>query len=341
MTATIEAKAKTTRAKATATKAKAPAPKPEPTPEPAVARTFSDRALPWVKVGTVIDKAVPIKEALKLGGLDFKVETRPVSVEFDGGHVNVPSRQAIVRADTGQFFDVVSATDYKVVQYDEAFAFLDALNPEISAAGTLNHTKQGFMVVKLPLERALDLKLGRKADPHECYVVVRTSHDRSKAIEIAVVMLRGLCMNQLGLASFSAKAPQRWSIKHVGKPEDRIREAEAVLTGMNRYAEIYVQRAKQLHSVKVDVDAQRDILRHVLPERAKRDEMIESIIGLAGQPQVGFEGTGWGLVQQVSEYFQWGRNEGTRTAQSQFTATLDGLPRRFLDRTTQLVLARA
>jgi hypothetical protein len=40
----------------------------------------------------------------------------------------------------------------------------------------------------------------------------------------------------------------------------------------------------------------------------------------------------------VSEYFDWGRNEGTRTAQSQFTSGLTGDTAKYFNRTAQLLL---
>lgn len=341
MTATLEAPAKT-KAKA-ATKAKTE-PTPEPTPPPVKGVSFSARALPWTKVGTVIDKAVPIDQALKLGGLDFDVELRKAG--FGTGDKkswrNVPGRGAVVRVDDDRFYDFVSSKNYKIVQFREAFQFLGELNPEISAAGTLGDGRQGFMIVKLPLEHALQLDLGGVVDPHECYVLVRTSHDRSKAIEVSVLMIRGKCMNQLGLNLFTRDAPQRWSIRHVGRPEERLAEAHAVLTGMNRYAAAYVDVARRLHKVQVDDAGAKAILKLVLPDKPRRDDQIKAIIANTHDtPTVGYDGTGWGLLQGVSEYFQWDRDLGTRTDASQFTTTLEGQPRTFLDKTTGLLLSRA
>ena len=55
------------------------------------------------------------------------------------------------------------------------------------------------MVVKVPM--AINVLSGD--DPHDLYGVLRTSHDLSRATEVMVMPLRGRCMNQLTLHSFS------------------------------------------------------------------------------------------------------------------------------------------
>jgi phage/plasmid-like protein (TIGR03299 family) len=319
---------------------------PTPPASPAT-KSFTDRQAPWMKLGKQIDGKVNAAEAAKLGGLDFEVELRPAvrpQRRSDGkgwNYVQVPSRRTLVRVDTDEFFDYVSA-DYKVMQYGEAFDFMDQINPLYTAAGIMSHGKQGFIVAQLPDYASLNVEINGEVDPHELYVIIRTSHDRSKAIEISVMPLRGRCMNQLALQSMTTGAPQRWSIKHIGNVQDKLAEAQKVLTVLPKYAEIYAAKARQLGSITVTDEDSRSILKRVLPAKAKRDETVDAIMsGLHSSPAVGFVGTGWGLANAVSEYFDWGRNTGTRTAQSQFTSGLTGDTSKFFNRTAQLLLNRA
>jgi phage/plasmid-like protein (TIGR03299 family) len=312
-----------------------------------VDKSFTSRRAPWYKLGPQIDGDVDAATAAKLGGLDFEVELRPAvrpQRRSDGkgwNYVQVPSRRTLVRVDTDEFVDYVSS-DYKMLQYGEAFSFMDTINPRYVSAGSMSNGKQGFIVAQLPELHALNLEINGEVDPHELFVIIRTSHDRSKAIEISLMPLRERCMNQLALNSFSQGAPQRWSIKHIGDVAKRMEEAQRVLVRAPKYAEIFANKARQLGSVSVNSEDARTILKRVLPDKAKRDDQIAAIVGAFESSEfVGFTGTGWGLANAVSEYFDWGRNAGTRTDQSQFTSGLTGDTAKYFNRTAQLILNRA
>lgn len=304
--------------------------------------SFTSRSLPWLKLGAIIDDpSVNAQEAARLGGIDFEVETRKASFKNGDSWMTVPTRHGLVRKDTNTFFDFVS-TDYRVVQYADAFRFMDEINPRYVAAGALNGGRQGFMVVQFPGYESFDPMPNGQSDPHELYVVLRTSHDRSKAIEIAVMPLRGLCMNQLSLPSLTRGAERKWSIKHVGDPAAKLRVAQNALQHSMQYAEVYRDMVQTLSSVPIGLEDARHIMRRVLPSRVKRDEQLAAIeAAFRSSPHVGFNGTGWGLVNAVSEYFEHGRTSGSRTAQSRFTSGLDGDTAKYVGRTAQLVLNRA
>lgn len=307
--------------------------------------SFSTRTVPWLKIGTVIDHDVNAAEAAQLGGIDFTVDVRRSSFEGSrpGSWVVVPNRNALVRRDTNTFFDFVS-DGYRVVQYREAFDFMDGINPRYVAAGPLRGGRQGFMVVQLPDRFNIDPEPNGESDPHQLYVVLRTSHDRSKAIEIAVLPLRERCMNQLALPSLTRDAPQRWSIRHVGDPHQKLKAAQNALTGTQRYAEVFQRTVRQLASVSIHVDDVSQVMRRVLPDRARRPEQIAAIeAAFRSSPHVGFPNTGWALVNAVSEYLEHGRFESNdaRTMQSRFTGGLDGATAKYVGRTAQLVLTRA
>jgi phage/plasmid-like protein (TIGR03299 family) len=325
-----------------------------PAPAPALAdyaeqggeKMFSSRRLPWAKIGTVIDDpSVDAATAAQLGGLDFDVELRSVRynvVNADGikSTKTIPNRKAVVRVGTDEFFDVVS-TKYVPVQYRDAFSFLDGIHPRYVSAGTMGGGKQGFMVIQLPGAEDVSVDVNGVNDPHMLYVIVRTSHDRSKALEVAVMPLRGLCMNMLGLPSLTRGAEQRWSFKHVGDVAEKLEQAQATLLKTEKYVDAFRGTVRQLASVTLDGDDVNTILKRVLPDRPMRDDAIAAITAsYTDSPAVGFTGTGWGLTNAVSEYFQWGRNEGSRTDQSMFTSALSGDTRKYVGRTAQLLLTR-
>lgn len=307
--------------------------------------SFSARHVPWMKVGSVIDTPkVTAEEAARLGGIDFDVELRAISYRSGKTSKTIPQRKAVVRkgidVEDETFFSVVSS-GYKPVQFREAFAFMDGISPNFVAAGAMGGGKQGFMVVQLDGLEHMNIEVNGQSDPHDLYVVLRTSHDLSKAIEVSMMPLRGLCMNQLGLKSFNKNAKQKWSIKHVGDVAKKLAAAQDTLKNSTAYAEVFGGMARQLGSVTVTKDDFDTVLKRILPDKPRREDQIAAIqAAFAESPTVGFGQTGWGAMNAVSEYFQWGRNTGTRTNESMFTSGLTGDTYKYVNRAAQLLLAR-
>ena len=329
------------------------------------------------------DPDVDAAEAARLGGIAFDVELQPagrwranepLNVPTPGGDdedplvqlvddqgrklyrdhdtgarttapgrwMHIPSRFAVVREDTDDWLSVVS-DDYRPVQYREAFAFMDAINPRYVAAGALSGGRQGVIIAQLPEHLAVNVDVDGVLDPHDTYVVLQTSHDLSKGITISIMMLRNKCMNMLTLPTFTADTPQQWVIPHVGDPHKKLAEAHRTLKRVGRYEEIFARVVTQLASVRVTSEDLRHIARRVLPSRLKtRDQQVDAIVDrFEHADTVGFRDTGWGAVNAVSDYLQWGRTSAHRTAQSEFTSPLGGDAAKYINNTMQLVMARA
>jgi phage/plasmid-like protein (TIGR03299 family) len=310
-------------------------------PAPAPARVQSLRRPPWMSLGAEIDRVVTAEEAVKLGGLDFEVDLYPAGYTTSGGKnwKRTPGRVAIVRRDTGTFFQFASE-EYTQVQYREAFSFLDAINPHFMAAGPLREGRQGFVVVRFDDISQLDLRLGGQHDPFEFFVVLRTSQDLSRGVEISLVALRGPCTNLLTLPSMVRDARQSWSIRHSPSVHQRMHEAQVVLQRSHRYVEEFGRIARELAEVKVDADKAHRTLELVLPDRPRRPQQIEAVLDTYNTSEVnGFQGTGWGLTQAVSEHFEWKRGGRRQTDASRFNNALDGSIHKYVGRTAQLLLA--
>lgn len=305
---------------------------------------FSTREVPWMKVGTTIDvHGVTAEEAITLGGLNFEVETRPAGyLDSRGEWRTVSGRVALVRADTDEVFNYATE-DYHPVQYREAFEFFDNINPTYVAAGTLRNGRQGFLVAELPERSELNMKLRGVDDPHKLYVILRTSQDLSRGIEIIVSTLRARCMNQLTLPSLKRDVPQMWSIRHTRNVRARMEQARDVLATADAYVDAFTSITQRLADIDVDFDEARRLLTRVLPNKPKREEQLDSIIAsFSSSPTVGerFFGTGWGLTNAVDEYFEWLRPARGRTDESRFTDGLDGSAHTYTARIAQLLLAR-
>lgn len=293
---------------------------------------FSSRVVPWMKLGALTEGVKTAARAAELGGLNFEVEQRPLEwVGEDGARHEIPGRRALVRKDTDEWLSIMS-TDYSVLQFGEAFDFMDGVNPNFVAAGVLKGGRQGFMVVEGPKMNVLS-----GDDPHELFIVLRTSHDGSRAIEVAVMPLRSRCMNQLTLNSFAVGAQHRWSIRHTSSMKQKLADAHESLKKLDEYAAGYEHLADKLVNVQLDDHDAENVLKAVLPDRPKRDEQITSIISRWHTAEtVGFDWTGWGLVNAASEYFDWGRPNGT--PESRFVGALQGSTHKVINGVAQQLL---
>lgn len=303
-------------------------------PDPTAVQ-FSTRDVPWMKLGTVIDKPVKAAQAMKLAGLDFKVERAPLAyMSRDGEWHDVENRSALIDPKTNVHYGTVGP-DYEIVQFSEAFEFVDRISDgRIVAAGSLRKGKQAFMVVEAP-ESVRLAPLGD--DAHELYIVLRTSHDCTKAIELNLMPLRGMCMNMMPLASFGRRARQRWSIRHAKTAREQMTEAHNAMVNLESYAAEYAAIADRLVKISVKREVATDLLEAVLPPYQNRHKQIDAITDtLAHGENVGHVNTGWGLVNAVGEYFEHLRNRGT--AESRMLNALSGVTRKYINNTTQLLL---
>lgn len=294
---------------------------------------FSAREVPWMKLGRLETGAKTASEAARLGGLDFTVEQRPLQwVDTNGTTHTIDDRRALVRTDTNQQLSIMSA-DYPVLQFSEAFDFMDGVNPEFVAAGALKGGKQGFMVVKGP-----EMNVLSGDDPHELFTILRTSHDGSRAVEVSVMPLRNMCMNMLALSSMTVGARQRWAIRHTSSMPHKLADAHESLQRLDAYAQHFERTAATLAALHVTDSGAEKILTTALPDRPRRDEQITTIIDKWHNAEtVGFDWTGWGLLNAVSEYFDWGRVNGT--PESRLIGAMQGSTSNVLNKVALLLAA--
>lgn len=301
---------------------------------------FSTRDVPWAKQGTIIDAPVTAEKAIHMAGLDFEVHEEEIATRRGPTDEWVPwkERVAITRSDTGQRL-VAASQDYEPVQYAEVFGFMDRVEPHVVAAGALLGGRQAFMVVQRPDLAYLDPFGGSQSDPHQMYAVLRSSHDLSRAIEGGCLTLRGACMNQLTLSGFLRGAEQRWSIRHTRTAREKLASAVGVWDRLEHYAEEFQVVARRLQAVEVDVQAARQVLEGVLPDRPRREQTIDTIIGTwQTSDTVGFRDNGWGLTMAVSDHMEFGRTNGNTTPQSRFLGALQGQTHKTVNRVAARLL---
>jgi phage/plasmid-like protein (TIGR03299 family) len=291
---------------------------------------FSTREVPWMKLGKLEEQPKDMEEAIQLGGMNFDVLKQPAGYRDEHGvWKDAPNRLAVVHGKTGEVFDYVSH-DYEVLQFRDAFAFLDIVSPKYVAAGVLRGGRQGFIVVEN------DRVMSPAGDEHKLYTVLRTSHDRSRAVEVSVMPLRGMCMNQLTLSSFAKGAQQRWAIPHTKSMHDKMHQAQMTLTKVDEYADAFERLVEKLTVTTPSEDQARKLLESSVKSGGKgRDEIFDTILHNwhDNEETVGYNDSAWGLVNALSEYLEWQKPKGT--AQSRFLNALQGSTRNALSTLTQ------
>ena len=108
---------------------------------------------------------------------------------------------------------------------------------------------------------------------------------------------------------------------------------------LDLYGRVFTANVERLASVKLTDDRAVEVLKFVLPNRPKRDETVQTIIaGWHSSETVGFSGTGWGLVNAVSDYMEWGRKQGT--TESRFLGAIQGPIHSAVNKTATYLLTR-
>ena len=187
---------------------------------------FYVRETPWHGLGTKVMEAPTSKDALILAGLDWNVVQEPI---YTGMEELIDGYKANIRDRDRKVLGVVTDR-YKVIQNEEAFAFIDELlgqGVRFETAGSLQDGKKVWMLAHMPHEYIIS---GEHISP---YLLFSNTHDGSGAIKVALSPIRVICNNTLNLALNTAK--RTWSMIHTGDIKGKMEEAKNTLFMAERY----------------------------------------------------------------------------------------------------------
>lgn len=266
-----------------------------------VSNEENQRFVPWHGIGTPVESAMTSAEALKVAGLDWKVEARPV---FTDNGIKIPGYVANTRDSDNSVLGIVS-DKYKIVQNVDAFAFTDSLigdDCRYETAGSLRNGKSTFMLARLPQKKIL-------GDDFDNYICFTNTHDGTGAVKVCSTNVRVVCNNTLNLALNTAK--RSWTCKHMGRIEDKLQEAQRALQLAEEYTEqlsIYAERAA---NITIDEAKTYEVLKQLFPisddasDRMKKNnqdainDFRNCLVAVDLSP---FYGTLWGLVNAASDF---------------------------------------
>lgn len=262
---------------------------------------FSVREVPWHGLGTIVKEAPTSHDAIKLAGLDWTVDSKPV---FDEEGKEIEGFKANTRSSDNSILGIVS-NKYKIIQNTEAFEFTDNLiSDEVhyETAGSLRSGKTIWLLAKLP-EKYI---IGDKFDPYICFT---NNHDGKGAVTVCMTPIRVVCNNTLNLALNSAK--RSWSIRHLGDINGKLAEARQTLALADLYMDNLNKEANRLINVSVtdaELEAIFDELYPIDSNDSNRKKtniisMKENIFNKYQSADISkFKGTAWGVINAVTDF---------------------------------------
>lgn len=266
-----------------------------------VSNEENQRFVPWHGLGTAVECAPTSAEAIKLAGLDWKVDSRPI---YTANNIEIPGYKANTRVTDDKVLGIVTDR-YQIVQNQEAFDFTDSLIGEgctYETAGSLKGGKKIFLLAKMPEKKILE-------DAFDPYICFTNNHSGTGAIQVCMTPIRVVCLNTLNLAL--NRASRKWSTKHVGDMQSKLAEAKHTLQLANDYMDELAVTADQLANTKVTDAEISKILDELFPvdtedsDRKKNNikELKNKFMVCMFAPDIiKFQNTGWGVVNAASDF---------------------------------------
>lgn len=296
--------------------------------------------------GTLLDNPPTTAEAMKLAGMDWDVQLRPLYMPLMATLVpeDAPAigdaagdmaleriaQNATVRSDTGAVLGYVSP-GYHPVQNSTAFGFFDRFieqgKASLEAAGCFKGGKRVWVLAKTNVEPIEIVK----NDPVMSYLLLSNGHDGCLAVRVGFTAIRGWCSNMIALMMNKANS-KLLRVRHTKNAEVALATIQDI---MDLQAQEFVATTDQLKTLarcKVGQAQVEEYVRKVFaPKVLKQDtaedaenkaddcsRLVANIVPLfeegRGQHLPEVKGTMWAAYNSITEYLthERGRSQDTR-----------------------------
>lgn len=205
--------------------------------------SYLNRVLPHENAfGTIdISSANNVDEALAMSNLNWMVKSKNIYDE-DG---NLIENYVVNKRDMDNKTLGIVTDRYRIVQNDEAFAFVNDLVSEgfkFDKAGSFRGGRSIWVMGNLPEENIL-------GDDISNNVVFVNSHDGSSGVKVMMTPVRIICSNMINLALKNAN--RIWTSKHTGHIYTKLEEAKYTLGLVSKYMSNLNDEAERLASISV------------------------------------------------------------------------------------------
>lgn len=313
--------------------------------EESTATSVDHRTMMWGRIGQIFaDTPRTAEQAIQEAGLDWDVELRDLGFKsVSGNHfIKAPGNFVTVRTDTEQPLGTVKSR-YVPFSNRAAFAFADHLVDGAGASFESAWSMLNGKVVGLTMKLPATVTVGGD-DSFGSYLMLRTSHDGSSAIKLAVSTVRMACLNQFNVTLRSAK--RAWSIHHTRRASEQVQQAREALELAFAYDEAFEQAMEKLLATPITTERAKPLITSTLRSQRVSEETADKVTSLilgnlehsATIPD-DQRNTAYGLLNASTEYFDHIRTY--RDPMAAFKVTTEGLGARVNQAlTNQLVGAR-
>lgn len=222
---------------------------------------FAGRAA-WHGLGTVVDKAPTVAEALRVAGIDWTVSTHPVQTVLpDGSIIPAPEARAVVR-DTDQSVLGVVGRGFVPLQ-NRAVAdwfqpFVDA-GAHLETMGSLRGGRRIWGLARLP--GAGDVGNGDSVLP---YLLLAHGHDGTLTLRAGLTGIRVVCANTLGGAVRAGKDTMI-RVRHTRRATDQLAAARASLAQASGAFAASLDTFRAMRARDLDTKGWREFLKRAVP----------------------------------------------------------------------------
>jgi phage/plasmid-like protein (TIGR03299 family) len=226
-------------------------------------------------------------------------------------------------------------SDYQTLTNRDAFAFttpLATLGAAYDSAGFYGQGQHVFLTMKLERE-ALE------EDPHDVYLLTRTSHDGSKSIQALVTPVRRRCKNQDALITRTAES--RWTVRHNSTMEARLAEAQESLKKTFKYVDSFEETARRLLAIDLETEQLQKMLEQSLPQTKRQGKLVDAIVSVRENSPLldDIRPTAWGALQSFTEWTD--HHRPFRRPETRMKAVIDGWAAQVRNDLARRMLTRA
>lgn len=301
----------------------------------------NERNMYYADMGVNLQNVASLETALKLSGLDYTVEKKPLQfmseteTVWNGQSVKVSApfpienMFATVRSDNNQFMGIVGK-GYEILQNQEAFDFLDSMvlsGAKFETAGSYGtNSAKNFITMSTEPMKILD-------DNFLPTMMFLNSHDGTKSIQVMYINVRIFCSNCIARAKKGAE--NSINIRHSRSMRDKMDIAREVLLAQTNYFEALKKEAEKLAVKPFSKEAFESLARELFPVKEEDSEIVQ-IRNLAKVEQLltayrqddlaNFNNTAWGAIQAVADFESHPVNMRKTKVNGGFTNVVNAMP---------------
>ena len=269
---------------------------------------------PWHGQGVPVEEAMSAAEAIKAGGLDWKVEKKEIyfNTPDKKDYIKVSDKFANVRMDNGTALGIVGK-NYTVMNNCDAFSFFDAVVTEKTAiyetVGALGKGERIWLLAKLP--KSIEVVHNDIVDQ---YMLLSNSHDGSSAISVRFTPIRVVCQNTL-ISAFK-NSSHTINVRHTPNFAKKVDEARRVLGISSKFYESFKEMAKVMARKQMTPDTVDNYINSIMGKQDVEDstrieniknEMVRYIETGKGNTAANTRGTLWAAYNGICEYTDYGK----------------------------------